>query len=355
MLNKLSHHTLLVLLNIQDPNDLFTYINQYSNSKRLRELIKKNVPSDTVRRGAILNKGVFRGALPIDLVWMLVSLGVITSVSILISLGVFALTAMCLLGWYAVSHASEELSKAEENILKQKLCLEVKNEILTIITHKINHELRQELKQWPSLCPNGHHQRVINLTPELKAHLSKTLLKNSNNPQHQLLRRQGSTPSPVKEASYMDPIFTFTVVSTLLGSFFWGSSEILAAVGFVALSGVMTTPVGVAVAGIIAVGIGIYIGYQRYNYEKHIIGIKNNIRDMAHQQEQNLKEYHDDRLLLKKLRSLRSEPTMRAGDDNQPNSSYKELFATKTRVLSRDDTRLDPHSSGNGKAISLTA
>jgi hypothetical protein len=132
---------------------------------------------------------------------------------------------------------------------------------------------------------------------------------NCEHPDHHFLKKPFNLnlpPTPSKTTSFILPMVSCAIASTLLVSFFWGTSEIMAALGFAAASASLLSPIGLGIAAGIAFGIGIYIGYQRYCYHKHTSGIKQDINNLVHQNQQLLNEYHADKTLLRKLRTART-------------------------------------------------
>lgn len=62
--------------------------------------------------------------------------------------------------------------------------------------------------------------------------------------------------------------------SILFASYYLGVGSVLGSLGFLAISGAMMGPIGLAVAGAVAISVGIFLGYQHYQSRKNIQMIK---------------------------------------------------------------------------------
>lgn len=71
-----------------------------------------------------------------------------------------------------------------------------------------------------------------------------------------------------------------TASFNLFTTFFCGTAAILESLGMLALASSMLTPVGIVIAAVVAVGLGVYFGYKHYKISQHNHTIENKKTEM---------------------------------------------------------------------------
>lgn len=307
MFKGLKENQLLVLLSLDDE----TFLNQYKQfdnhyfQHRLKQLLKSNTPSKSLRQASLLNKGIFIGSIPVDVAWILISLGVVITSPWLVLVAGLAVFISLILGYDAVFSASAERESREKKILTKRVIAEMRNQLVEELQQSAKNKLTQELKQWreekgvPALSFSP--KQCNNIKIELSHHLCRQEYKKGS----LVPQAVNSSPAKTSVSRFAPSFLTFAITSTLLTTFFWGSVDILGAMGMVGISSALLGPLGLLVAGVFAASIAIYLGYQRYCYDKHIATMKNDLNQLTHQQQTNLHDYHRDNRLYKRLKNIR--------------------------------------------------
>jgi hypothetical protein len=309
MLKNYKNSQLLILLGIVNADDFLHQLDK-TYPHNLSEVINSHRIQDNVFISAILNKGIFAGIIPVDIVGTLISLGAVAS-SILVPLTILTFFAMGLFAWYTITVSAKAKMEAEEALIKEKLALQLKKEILLILKQRMDQQLAFELNFWQKKIgfrdtggPFFNHQ--------IKDNLYTHFIIGSRHSAHYLLQKPFNTvPSPkkVEADSFIFTLLNSTSISIGLAlvSVFLGSAEILAGLGFLALSSSLLTPVGIGVAAVVALGFGIYISYHRYVYQKHIAKLQNEVASLVHTNQQLLNDFHKNKALVGVLRNAKTQ------------------------------------------------
>lgn len=295
----------------------------YDDPVRLRQLIRRHGVEDELRVGALINKGIYLGVVPIGLVSMLVTLGVVTSPVILTGLVIGGLFSSVILGLYAITNAANQRAQHEQELIKKQIWLETKLAICTILNKRINDALEVEFKNWIPMTQNFNPR-------EYGQAFRDKLLKELSERDKQLKFSQVvlAYPRNKKDSIVHVPFMTTAIVSALFGSLFWGTTHILGAFGFTLLAAAMVSPIGIAFGVLAALGIGIALGYQRHLYLNHFNQTENRLTMLKNRFAIQHANFQNNLTLYTKLKELFSSKN---SEEQPPTPSKKVQLSNSLR------------------------
>jgi hypothetical protein len=218
------------LLSKQQAEELLTYFTQH----RPQQLLK-----DDFAYLSIID-AIDISSIPVDLLWALVSLISFGAAAMWISLATAALTLCIGTGYFIYSYRDyrDKLLEREHFFRLASLKNSAADEIIIRFSNTIPEAKLAEAKL------SSAHQSLI--------------------PQHK---------GTIVSARGAFLLGGATIVA-LFGTFFWGTAEILEILGYTSASTDMTGTIGLIIAGMVTLVIGIYVGYQYYQLRKNLQEIK---------------------------------------------------------------------------------
>lgn len=310
---EIAQRTLLQLVSIEESEYFLNQLNPECYQVRYQKLLDNNLIADSQRTRAVMNKAVFMGSLPIDMIWLLISVGSIVSLPVLAPLCFLGIGAIALASWYTISHAQEQKKNTEQQIIKERVCLEIKKEIYQSLHAQSRQEL-DDIKNKKNITAND----IANYAPRLA---EKKLFKKAKKESYE-------------SVSVVAPMIMGGVVASVFFSAFLASADIAVAFGFAMLGGAMLTPVGLSVALGVTLLIGAYFAYQRFSYQKAVTDSKNKVQKIKYENYQLLNEFHQNKLLCQHMDSLGHSVKKSAQTTSESAAWYAPVFGMKHRMVS---------------------